>query len=103
MRTFQCLRAIIRSTCVQRSGVQSGGIGVIEPGQPLAAKFGFHHPDRQQVALLDRAPLARPIQAAARDEDVHMRVETQGPPPGVQRAEQADLGAEIPVIAQQLV
>lgn len=81
----------------------TGGVGVIEPGEPFSAELGFNDPDWQQIAVLDRAPRAIPIQATSRDEDMHVRMEAQRSPPGVQRAEQTDLGSEVLVIAQQLL
>lgn len=78
------------------------GVRLIEPADPLATELGLEHPDREQVAVFERAPLLA-IEPATGNQDMHMRMEAQGAPPGVQGTEQAHLRAEVPCIPEQLL
>ena len=78
------------------------GVGLVEPVQPFAAKFGFDHANGQQEVFFDVSPGAA-IPAAAGDEQVDVRVEGLGASPGVEGGEEADFGAEVAFVPEQLL
>ena len=78
------------------------GQGVAQACQELATKQGAQGFDRHQVIAQAATPLVRIVQATGADQAVHMRVQAQGAPPGVQGHQQARCGAQVARVAAQL-